>query len=189
MATPSLAEELASRAAKALGQIPEQDRRDVYVISFYVYDEEDDPRRPTLTVGFNTNDQWRSSTPEASSELEAKWNFAFWIQNAVVTCGGGEDSLVDRWVESTGHWFSDEDEDADFEGCLAMGEEITKLWIKECCRAVQILHSTGVVIDLFGKAVPVLVHELEYYEEIAAQNEAINPEGVCDEFAKWIRDL
>jgi hypothetical protein len=36
--------------------------------------------------------------------------------------------------------------------------------------------------------VPVLIHELEYYEQIARQTEAANPPGLADDFAAWVRD-
>jgi hypothetical protein len=41
---------------------------------------------------------------------------------------------------------------------------------------------------LFGRPIPVLVHELEYYDAIAMQNLAANPPGVADDFIRWCRD-
>ncbi|MEV7438623.1 hypothetical protein [Streptomyces griseoviridis] len=35
---------------------------------------------------------------------------------------------------------------------------------------------------------PVIVHELEYYEAIARQTEAANPPGLADEFTSWVRN-
>src|ERR687884_15934 len=58
----------------------------IYALSFFICDDEDDPRRPTLTFGFNTLDQWTECTPAAASTerrfvgsdaAEAKWNYAF----------------------------------------------------------------------------------------------------------------
>jgi hypothetical protein len=52
---------------------------------------------------------------------------------------------------------------------------------------VQDLHRSGEVVRLFGRPVPVLIHELEYYDQIARQNEAANPPGLVDAFARWAR--
>ncbi len=41
--------------AGALAAIPAADSPDIYAISFFIYDEDDDPRRPTVTVGTTPN--------------------------------------------------------------------------------------------------------------------------------------
>ena len=84
----ALARELHPLIDEALATIPGSEAPSIYVVSLFVYDEDDDPRQPTLTAGYNTIDQWRSSTPSASSPQEAKWNFAFWLQNELVKLGG-----------------------------------------------------------------------------------------------------
>lgn len=40
---------------------------------------------------------------------------------------------------------------------------------------------------LFGAPLPILIHELEYYDAIAEQTERANPPGVADAFARWVR--
>ena len=82
---PKLADYIYDAARDALDGIPTEERPDLYVVSLLVYDEEDDPRRPTVTVGYNTeSDVVRASdSAEAFStdEPEARWNYAFWRQN------------------------------------------------------------------------------------------------------------
>jgi hypothetical protein len=53
-------------------------------------------------------------------------------------------------------------------------------------RVVRDLHADGVIERTFGRRVPVLIHELEYYDEIAEQNQRANPDGLADAFAAWI---
>src|SRR4051812_29491756 len=67
--------------AHALEQTPADVAADVYVVSLLVYDEEDDPRLPTVTVGFNTEEQVAEIADDASDADEARWNLAFWLQN------------------------------------------------------------------------------------------------------------
>jgi hypothetical protein len=104
---------------------------------------------------------------------------------------GGDSSpttdLVTSWVTSTGLRYSDADEDANFEACMDIGDQITAAFVRECCDTVCRLHASGAVTAIYGRSIPLLVHELEYYDEIAEQNKAANPPGVCDEFALWVR--
>jgi len=53
-------------------------------------------------------------------------------------------------------------------------------------RVVKRLHSAGVVERAFRRAVPVLIHELEYDEDIVRQNEEANPPGLIDDFKHWV---
>ncbi|MFJ4960698.1 hypothetical protein ACIQCR_34880 [Streptomyces sp. NPDC093249] len=49
-------------------------------------------------------------------------------------------------------------------------------------------HTTGIIARSIGRTVPVIVHELEYYEAIARQTEAANPPGLAGEFTSWVRN-
>ena len=167
------------------------DLRDAYALSFFINDEEDDPRLPTLTVGHNTPEQWRSSVARASSNEEAKWNYAFWLQNKLVCFGrGGTASaeVVARWVSELGLAYSDEDEEADFDRCMELGAQITSHFVAAVCDIALALHEDGAILATFGRPVPVIVHELEYYDEIADQTERCNPPGVAHEFVSWVRN-
>ena len=66
---------------RAIDRIPSAEVEDIYALSFWHYGDEDDPEKPTLLVSFNTNANWQSSISGASDSEEAKWNFAFWLQN------------------------------------------------------------------------------------------------------------
>ena len=50
---------------------------------------------------------------------------------------------------------------------------------------VQEIHESGILTDKFGKEIPILIHELEYYEEIADQNIEANGDCLDEEFVKW----
>lgn len=60
---------------------------DIYVVSSFIDNEDDDPRQPTLTIGYNTETQFRRSIQHAADEAEARWNYAFWIQNPLTVIG------------------------------------------------------------------------------------------------------
>ena len=77
---------------------------DIYVISFFVYDDDDDPSKPTLAVGYNTIKRYQSSISKAYDSGEAKWNYAFWLQNEEYTFGRDNNSakLIQDWILSSG---------------------------------------------------------------------------------------
>src|SRR4051812_36222919 len=88
---------------QALEQTPADVAPDVYVVSLLVYDEEDDPRLPTATVGFNTEAQVAKTTGDASGGDEARWNFAFWLQNELAVLADTERdpegaALREEWI-------------------------------------------------------------------------------------------
>jgi len=168
---------------------PDNLARDIYAISFFVCDEDDDPRKPTLILGYNTNEHWRASIPQASSEGEAKWNYAFWPHTDEAVVGDASDAdLREGWIKSLGLWYSDQEEEDDFDRAMALGERITREFVELAVTVARRLHADGIVENKFGKDLPVLVHELEYYDEIATQNERANPNGSAAEFCKWIDD-
>jgi len=46
----------------------------IYAISLFVYDNCDNPCEPTVTLGYNTEENFRQQIAWASDEIEAKWN-------------------------------------------------------------------------------------------------------------------
>jgi hypothetical protein len=179
---------------EALGRTDPLIASDVYVVSLFVYDEEDDPRLPTVTVGFNTEARVAETAEKAFDEEEARWNYAFWLQNELGVLGdrnGDPDGarLRDEWVVEAGLWFTDEDADADIDAAEEKIEQITSRFVERIVTVTQRIHAEGTITRIFGRAIPVLIHELEYYDEIAQQNLRANPNGLADDFARWIAEM
>lgn len=199
----TLSEHLHAKIFAALDAVQPGERHDIYVVSLYVYDQEDDPRRPTITVGYNTERRVAACTPApgqkarwpiASDAGEARWNYAFWLQNALTAvCDEESDpegaELVQSWAKKSGFWYSDEEEDRDLDAALRKVEPLTGQFIQIAVGVVKDMHASGEIVRVLGRPVPVLIHELEYYEEIAAQNEAANPPGLTAPFTAWVRAL
>lgn len=166
--------------------------KDIYVISLYISNSEDDPRRPMITLGYNTMEQYESTLEDASDNAEAKWNFAFWLQNEELIIGDnwGENlkdgERISQWIKENNLYYSDEEEDEDFDKALKLGDKITSRFVELCVEVVKELHKEGIIEQKFGKALPLIIHELEYYDLIAEQNKRANPEEVIKEFADWI---
>lgn len=176
----------------ALAKIDRSTIPDIYALSFFIYDDDDDPRYPVLQLGYNTLQHAAQCTPSASSAEEAKWNFAFWLQNELAFIGvpGTESAqLLEADLKVRELWYSDEDEEANFDRCLQIGREINACFVEACVRIARALHGNGVIESQFSRPIPVIVHEHEYYDAIAAQTRSANPAGLAKEFEDWIASL
>ena len=43
--------------------------------------------------------------------------------------------------------------------------------------------------ETFARSLPIVIHELDYYDEIAQRTAEANPPGVADGFVAWINSL
>ena len=147
---------------------------DIYVISLFVYDEGDNPNQPTVTLGYNTISNYEENIDDAWDEEEAKWNFAFWLQNEEYVFGVDETRpIVEKWIQENN--YIDEDDDM----------IVTNAFVKVLVDIVKELHQSGFIKEKFGKEIPVIIHELEYYEEIANQNIEANGYELVEEFVNF----
>lgn len=170
--------------------------KDIYALSLYVSDEDGDPRKPTVTLGYNTERQYESEASGdglASDEEEAMWNYACWLQNEFFVFGTGETAeAVKNWIIENGFDCSDNDNNGDCSDCDGYDDcddeetsEITKAFVAVLIDVVKDIHEKGILTKKFGEELPILIHELEYYDEIAEQNIEANGEDLVSDFAEW----
>lgn len=172
---------------QALKAIPAADAPDIYALSFFIYDEDDEPQQPTLAVGYNTESQVKHVLDNVKDRggrrypdpAEARWNYAYWLQNELAVIGDSNrdpEGAAQRaqWIQATPRFHGHP-------------ELITARFVIACVRMAHSLHEVGLIERAVGHPVPVLIHELEYYEQIAKQIEAANPPGLADGFASWVR--
>ncbi|MEJ8632231.1 MULTISPECIES: hypothetical protein [Streptomyces] len=186
---------LRTLATRALSSISADEAEDIYVISFFIDNERDDPRQPTLTIGYNSEAQFRRSVANAADKAEARWNYAFWLQNELTVISDfarDPDGAAarHRWISELGLWYDDEptrpEDSMPTVGPIAALIEAN--FNQACVQLAHDLHSDGVIESTIGKPVPVTLHELEYYEGIARRTETANPPGVTDDFTAWVRN-
>lgn len=152
-------------------KISEWQEDDIYAISLYVFNEEDDPCRPVAAFGYNTERQVQKSITEAADEQEARWNYAFWLQNHEM-CLGREETAEDirKWIT-----------ELEWEGEDAISFKFVNLLVA----VVQGIHASGLLKEKFGREIPVLIHELEYHEKISQQNIEANGEALDRGFVSF----
>ena len=167
----------------------------IYVISFYISNDGDDPRRPMLTVGYNTVQRWTSCIPSngqeanwpiASDSDEARWNYAFWLQNEELVIGDHNYDPVIDWVKDSPYYYTDEQEEEDFEKTYELGEQIQNKFIDIVISHAKRLHSEGVIRATFKKDIPIIIHELEYYDKPLDWTRQGNPPHLIKEFDNWV---
>lgn len=192
----SLEETIYQMIQKRMATWEQQLLEDIYVLSFYIECEEDDPRQPRLVFGYNTESQVQNSLSDASDPAEARWNYAFWLQNEEIFIGDSYDDeasetlpLRDQWVQSLPSYYTDELEEADFNRAMELGDQIVANFYELVKSVIQRLHDQGDIQRVFGRTVPLLIHELEYNDEIAAMNKDMNPVDSVREFVAWIDSM
>lgn len=152
-------------------KISEWQEDDIYAISLYVFNEEDDPCRPVAAFGYNTERQVQKSITEAADEQEARWNYAFWLQNHEMCLGR------DETAEDIRKWITE----LEWEGEDAINLKFLNLLVA----VVQGIHASGLLKEKFGREIPVLIHELEYHEKISQQNIEANGETLNRDFVSF----
>ena len=151
---------------------------EIYAISFFVYNKEDNPCEPTFTLGFNTERDYQNALVNgAVDEHEARWNYAWWAMNNYLVFGDGETAeIVKQWITSRGWpYFTSEEffnifDDKNFEFKKELFEELPNVFAKILVDVVKHLHESEFIKNKFGKEIPIIIHEFEYYDEIAIQN-------------------
>ncbi|MGW6973711.1 hypothetical protein [Streptomyces sp. NPDC054952] len=108
---------------RALASIPAADAGDIYAVSFLIDNEDDDPRQPTLTIGYNTETQAQRSIQDASGRAEARWNYAFWIQNELTVAGDltsdpAGATARQEWISDLGLWYDEPSDVADWDSVI-----------------------------------------------------------------------
>jgi len=178
----ALEDHLYDVAREAFDRIPEEERPQTYAGSFFTYDEDDDPRYPTVAVGYVTENA------SLGDDLESRWNLFAPPQLAIAFAASVDPegaAIRDAWAREHGYWY--ELEPGESPTFNERGEAFTQAFVAAEIEVVRRLHAAGDVVRVFGRPIPVLIHELEYYEAIAEQNIAANPPGLVDDFARYCR--
>jgi len=171
------------------GSISEQ----IYAISFFVHDHQGNPLKPTVLVSYNTIDYYKKEIEDAYNEAEAKWNYAYWPQKNIYKFGLDETAdIVMQWIhENELEDKTEEDENEMYDENMryvGKGPILTQRFVEELIKVANKLHDENITV-ISNSKVPILIHELEYYEAIAQENEKANPDGQAAEFIEWIRSM
>lgn len=155
---------------------------DIYAVGILILNDDDDLRKPTLRLVYNTRTKAKSKFPVsmkagdnrwdfAISELEAMWNFPFWlwkIHAAICTDSISFDGdIIDRqgiwlrdgWIKSLGLGYDDEFEKNNFDDALELGGQICANFDELCISVATDLHK--IIEEKFGRDIPIIFFNRE----------------------------
>ena len=185
------------KTAAALARLPEEIRDDVYALSFWVMGG--DEWLPGLSVSYNTCGQFEGKKGETlNQDDEAKWSYAYWLQDEAELLGVDayrNNQELQVWLANSPFAYTEEQYESRFDGddedesgeTDEKSNEFYQAFVETQIAVVQRLFAEGVIAGTFGKNIPVLVHELEYYDAPLSWTERANPEGLVDEFLSYWR--
>ncbi|MGW1412733.1 hypothetical protein, partial [Streptomyces sp. NPDC002403] len=177
-------------ATRAPSPTPTAEAKDIYVISFFIDNERDDPQQPTLTSGY-TEAQFHRTIADASDEAEAHWNYAFWLQNKLTAIGDltqdpDGTTARHRWISELGLWHDNQHTHP--EDCMTTMGPIAALieanFNQACVQHARDLHDDGVIENMTGRPVPPRAGVLR---RDRSPNRSDNPPGLADDFTAWVR--
>ena len=99
-------------------------------------------------------------------------------------------SLIYQWVLENGlESYTDENQDELFDEnmiYIGKGPLLTQRFVEVLIEVAKRLHANKVMINKFGRDIPIIIHELEYYKAIADETRLGNPDGQADNFINWV---
>lgn len=159
---------------------------DIYAISLYTYNDMDNPCKPTVMLGYNTDSQVKNviDSLAAETDLDAKWDFNFWLQNEYFFFGL-EDSQSDvmQWLEDNNLPYYDDDDEAWAKpGTARTAAAITTKFIAVLAEIIKEVHDSKILTAKFGKELPILIHDNECTEQVAVINFQANGEELLGDY-------
>jgi hypothetical protein len=171
----------------ALRSIPPADARDAYAASLFVSDEHDDPTRPTAATGYNTEAAVAAAIARGVDPVAARWAYEHWLQNDLGTLAGERSDKVGARLRAI--WLGELAAKDGVTPFREHGDDIADAFMALLADVVRTLQRDGVVAEVFGRPVPVLIHGLEHNAACARHSRRANPDGLADPFAGWVNGL
>ncbi|MEU1518759.1 hypothetical protein ABZ490_42590 [Streptomyces sp. NPDC005811] len=181
---------LRQAAAGILERIPDQMKRETYVLAFNIWRIDADNRHPCVDIGYNTESRYEEQMLRDSDRREVRWNYAFWILEGFDKLGNIPEDPVgaplhEEEARTLGIWY-----DGEFD--LARMVEDDRLRAKSGLLELHFrdavidlarhLHASGTIERIFGRPLPVVVFDMDCpgWEEEATT--AANPAELIEDF-------
>lgn len=173
---------------------------DIYALAFLILNDDDDLRRPTVCLLYNTETEWRRQCDYASP-AEARWNHPFWLETAQASIattypdfGSQYDvkgiALREAWIKQQRLWYDDQLEEEDFDQALEIGSRICRQFDQICVRVAAQLRHDGVLQEVFGRDVPIIFFDREALSPgaITLTHQA-NPQMLVSEYSAFVDEF
>nr|WP_198351580.1 hypothetical protein [Streptomyces typhae] len=177
-------------ATGILERVPEQLKREIYVLALNIWRVDADNRRPYVDIGYNTESQYEEQMRRDSDHWEARWNYAFWILEGFDRLGNVPEDrvggpLFEGEVRSLGIWYDGEFDlgrTLEDDGLRAKSGLLELHFHDAVVGLARHLHESGTIERIFGRPLPVMVFDMDCpgWEEEATK--AANPVELIEDF-------
>jgi len=99
--------------------------------------------------------------------------------------------FLTKWFKESEYYYSEkenelaEDDDELFDKLCSKGEKFNNEFIESILKISLELHDKGIIKNVFGTSLPIIIHKLEYNHKPANWTKKGNPNGIADEFIDW----
>lgn len=174
------------------------DKKDIYAVSFFLYANEmfeynGYSNVTAFSVGYNTE----TDCDNADRFAEKRWNYAFWSKNEIPVIKATD---KDEGMKTLFEWYKQNHIDnigyenfndsynveMQYIGKGPIGYYELLLEITAVARELQV---SGFIKDVFGKPVPIIIHDLEYPWYVLEATRQANPNGEANDFFAAMRAI
>jgi hypothetical protein len=185
------------RFADSIGAWDTLRHPDIYAVSFlyetgWTSDAEGDEvmLQGLVSLSYNTLSRYEEQIAQARDAAEAKWNFAFWLQEVAAQVprflepeygtdpDKGELAVRDAWCAARGIAPTG----SDGAGLPTYGAGFEEAIVAAYGRVARELHQSGAIVRKLGRPVPVIIHTLTYGRAGLEATRASNPAALVAEF-------
>ena len=162
---------------------------EVYVIAVRVLYEEEDARRPYLSLSYNTELHFAGGgRPRDRDAGRRRWMIASYAAQRVAAIGTGAEDLRRDWLSSTGAWYSDAERAVDVDRAIECDIAIYDAFIDAAIGMVQAAHDSGFIMQVFGRAIPVLIFGESDDDPHLRWSLQANPGALAEQFREDFED-
>ncbi len=170
-------------------ELPNLKLNGVYAISFFLNCNEVYVTIPQLSISCNTENE-ENMDPMS----EERWNFAFWLMNVIDIISEEDRESINKlqeWYKEIGvnnPGFEDMSWDVAYDNgrYIGKGPEGIYEFVQLVKEIIQELHNSGFIIEVFGKAIPIIIHDLEYVWYMIDSTVEANPKEIIIDFENYI---
>ncbi|GAA3495880.1 hypothetical protein GCM10019016_029810 [Streptomyces prasinosporus] len=190
-AATSFREHVCREAERIVEGFPAELRSEIYVVSFRIWRVDQDPRRPYVAIGYNTESEvLRVRERECPYEGSARWEYAYWLLEGFETLGHVPGDPVGSALhleeaKAEGLWYDDEEAGSlPEEEIEERDDRLVSRFDEVCFEAARRLRTGGVLDRVFGGPLPVVVFDMDRPGWEVEATAAANPADVIAAFAE-----
>lgn len=167
--------------------------KDIYAISFFVYSNEaytygEFSNVTNFSISYNTE----SDCGGADKCSEERWNYSFWRQNEIVITDNEGMKILFQWYKENGiNNIGHEDNNCYDENNYYIGKGPVGYYelLTAVSEVANRLQNENYIVNKFGKAVPIIIHDLEYTWYVIEATKNANPNGEANQFIEAMSEL